>query len=173
MSTAWAAALVAQAALAMRLPHSPLRQFHAWQVAAGVILFTVRQFGGPYAWCLAAFWIVDSAMLIRATPPRSRPRLWLGLSSLSVATTVAWQARAWSALSVPGLLASLPHIATAYALCFARGWLLVFLALRWSVLLIGWHHGLTPSIWQAHQWAQTALFVAWAGTTRAPKVRTP
>lgn len=161
-----------QAALAMRLPPGPLRQFHAWQVAAGVILFTVRQLDGPYAWALAAFWIGDAAMLLRATPPE-RARLWVGLSSLSIAATVAWQARAWDALSVHGLLAMLPHFATAYALCFARGWMLAFLLLRWGVLLIGWHHGLTPGIWQAHQWAQTALFVAWAGTTRAPKVRTP
>lgn len=172
MSTAWAAALVAQAALAMRLPPGSLRQFHAWQVTAGVALFTVRHFDGPYQWALAAFWIGDAAMLIRATP-LERARLWIGLSSLSIAATVAWQAREWGTLSVHGLLAMLPHFATACALCFARGWLLAFLALRWIVLLIGWHHGLTPLIWQAHQWAQAALFVTWAATARAPRVRTP
>lgn len=166
MSTAWAAALVAQAALAMRLPPGQLHQFHAWQATAGVILFVVRQSDGPYTWALAAFWVCAAVMLLRATPPE-RARLWIGLSSLSIAATVAWQAREWGALSVHGLLAALPHFATAYALCFARGWMLAFLLLRWGVLLIGWHHGLTPTAWQAHQRLQARLFVVWAANTNA------
>lgn len=169
MTLAWSAALIAQAALAMRLPPGALRQFHAWQVAGGLAVFAVRQTDGPYRWCLAAFWLVDAAMLIRAVQ-RVAPRLWLGMSSVSIAATVAWQARAWSALSVPGLLAMLPHAATAYGLCFARGWLLAFLLLRWAVLLIGWHHGLTPIIWQAHQWVQAGLFLAWAAKYKSPEV---
>lgn len=168
MTLAWSAALIAQAGLAMRLPLGSLRQFHAWQTVAGVALFAIRQADGPYSWFLAAFWIVDAAMLLRAVP-FGTPCPWLGLSSLSAAATIAWGRD----ITAYVLLASLPHVATALALVFARGWMLAFLSLRWLMLMAGWWSGLSAPLWIAHQWIQAALFVAWAWSPRPESNRRP
>ena len=118
----------------------------------------------------ATFGLIDAAMMARTISGKARP--WLGMSSVSIAAVVAYQSAIYhGAVLGPSVArAALPHVATAITLCFARGWMLAFLAIRWGMLMVGWYHW-EPSLaaWIAHQWIQAALFAAWAKSTRAPK----
>lgn len=163
MTLAWSAALIAQAALAMRLPSGVLRQFHAAQVAAGLLLLPI--YGTPaYRHAYVAAMILDGWLLIRASGRSWNPAIAASVALLPLAigagSAVHFGRPLVTWYSLRYALALLP---TAYAISAASGWLMAFGWLRYLFMVAGcWAWFTSPALVEAKGWAFAVFFAAWA-----------
>lgn len=169
MTLAWSAALLAQAALAMRLPPGALRQFHLAQVAAGLLLLPI--YGtSAYRHAYIAAMILDGWLLIRASGRIWNPAIAASVALLPLAIGAGSAVHFGRALmtwyAFRYALALLP---TAYAISAASGWLMAFAWIRYLFMVAGWWAWFTsPALLEAKGWALALFFAAWAINAKRP-----
>lgn len=166
MTLAWSAALIAQAALAMRLPPGALRQFHAWQALGGLALLAISYLGDREInrWSLAAWRIINAAMLVRACAGRWRADLSIvaGLTLLAVAggSAAHFERDLIQVYSIRWLLLVIP-LAYWIGAAWPDRWMLAYAVLCYAFALIAaWNWYGSAALQPVQQWAQAVLFVA-------------
>jgi hypothetical protein len=167
MTDAWIWSILAQSALAWRT-RGAIRLLHAWQVASGLCLVAIHAWmpQADFNWAMASWRTINAGVIAHACAGRFRFRL----SACAVGTLVAVAAGSAAYFdrdliqpySVRWLLLAIP---AAYWLgsAWPDRWLTAYAALVYAFSLAqAWVWFGSAELAAAQQWAQVALFGAWA-----------
>lgn len=168
MSTAWSAALAAQALLAWRLPPGPVRQLHAWQSASGLWLMSAWG-SDAYPWLLAGWRVANTAMIVRACG-RVRAGWAMGaclmLLAIAAGSAVHFHRELIQIYSIRWLLAVI-GASLMISGAWPDRWLFAYAVLIYAFAAVdAWVWFTWPALYVGHQLAQAVLFAVWARWVR-------